>query len=234
MIGLGVTGTDTGVGKTVVSCALLALALERGLRVAAMKPLETGVSRGDAGSDGARLRNAVGNRHTLDDISPYVLPEPLAPLAAARRAGQAIDLAVLDAAFARLSAASDLIVVEGAGGLMVPITEREGFDTLFHRWELALVIVAANRLGAINHILLTYDRAVRIGLSVRGVVLTELGERAGSAPANLAAETNFELLDGLLPSVSIYKFPFVPRTDDLAALAVAGRQAGLAQLIAPG
>ncbi len=167
MIRLGVTGTDTGVGKTVIASALVALLRARGLRVAAMKPIETGVVPG-APSDAARLRTAAGGEDPPGDVCPISYAEPLAPLVAATRAGRPVDLSVLDAAFARLAAGRDAIIVEGAGGLRVPLTQQVSFAELFARWRLGVVIVAANRLGAINHVLLTVDAARAAQLPDRG------------------------------------------------------------------
>ncbi|HEY4128968.1 MAG TPA: dethiobiotin synthase, partial [Gemmatimonadaceae bacterium] len=174
MIRLGVTGTDTGVGKTLVACAIVAGLRRAGLRVAAMKPIETGVAHDDPDRDGARLARAAGGLLPLSVVAPLVFPDPLAPSEAARRVGSAIDLAVLDHAVRTASAQSDALVVEGAGGLLVPIVDRLSFDTLFARWKLELVVVAANKLGVINHTRLTLAAARAAGLLVRTVVLSNV------------------------------------------------------------
>src|SRR4051812_38495734 len=101
MIRLGVTETDTGVGKTVVSCALAAAFARRGLRASAMKPIETGVAFDDRTRDGARLAAAAGDGRALELLAPLVLPDPVAPLVAARRAQTAIDVPALDRAVER-------------------------------------------------------------------------------------------------------------------------------------
>jgi dethiobiotin synthetase len=227
VIRLAVTGTDTGVGKTVVATALLAMLRRRGLRVAGMKPIETGVVRGDPASDAALLRIAAGAGDPLDDVCPVVLPDPLAPLVAAHRAGIELDVTALDTAFARLSGGRDAIVVEGAGGLLVPITATMAFDQLFRRWRLELIIVAANRLGAINHVLLTVRAARAAELTVRGVVLVEAEEGA----QDLAVATNAEVLASLIPDVPIARFPFVACPTDREALAAAAERAGLDALV---
>lgn len=223
MIRLAVTGTDTGVGKTVFSAALLVFLRQHGLRVAGMKPVETGVVAGDVHRDAEVLRAAAAAGDAIDDVCPVALPEPLAPLVAAERAGVAIDVARLDAAFARLTQGRDAVVVEGAGGLLVPITRTMAYDQLFRRWQLDLVIVAANRLGAINHTLLTVRAAREAGLLVRGVVLND----AFSEGDDLVERTNAEVLQALLPDVRIYRFPLVARPLDLGALAVAAGHVGL-------
>ena len=206
MTRFGITGTDTGVGKTVVSAALIAGLRHAGLRVAPMKPVETG-----AGDDAIQLRTAAGNAHPLELIRPFAFDEPLAPSVAAQRAGQAIDVATLDAAFATLQQGSDVIVVEGAGGLLVPITKAETFATLFKRWELELVVVAANRLGAINHTLLTLGCARAYEIPIRGVVLNTIS----ADPPGTAERTNLEVLRELA-GVPILEIPYEATSADLA------------------
>jgi dethiobiotin synthetase len=185
VIRLGVTGTDTGVGKTLVASALVYLFRRRGLRVAAMKPVETG-----DGDDGVRLWHVSGASDSVDDVAPIRCPDPLAPALAARRAGQELDLARLDAALARLTHDRDAVIVEGAGGLLVPFTDTLGFDGLCRRWSLDLVIVAANRLGAINHTRLTVRAAEAAGLRVRAVILSTVN----TDPPDLAQQTNLAAL----------------------------------------
>jgi dethiobiotin synthetase len=218
MIRLGVTGTDTGVGKTVIAVAMVALLRRRGLRVAAMKPVETGVAPG-AVTDAARLRAAAGGGDRPSDVGPVTYAEPLAPLVAAARAGRQVDLEALDAAFARLSAERDAIVVEGAGGLLVPLTEGVSYAELFARWHLGVVVVAANRLGAINHVLLTVHAARAAELRVRGVVLNACTATAPDA----AAQTNAAALAQLLPGVPVLSCPWLTDVSDDALVAHAER-----------
>jgi dethiobiotin synthetase len=198
VIRLAVTGTDTGVGKTLVSVALVWLFRRHGLRVAAMKPVETG-----GGDDAVRLWHVAGASDQPEDVCPYAFAEPLAPSLAARRAGKTIDPAVLDAALNRLARNKDAIIVEGAGGLLVPFTDTLTFDGLCHRWKLDLIIVASNRLGAINHTLLTVRAAQAAGLTVRAVVLTTPHADAGG----IAEETNLDMLRQLA-GVPIFNLPY--------------------------
>lgn len=227
MIRIGVTGTDTGVGKTVVSAALLALLRARGLRVAGMKPVETGVAADDPESDAALLRAAAGGTDPLEVVRPVLLAEPLAPWVAAERAGTAVDVAALDGAFRRLSEGRGAVVVEGAGGLLVPLTRDLAFDGLCVGWELDLVVVAANRLGVLNHALLTVRGAHDAGLRVRGVVLSHPAPGVGG----VAEETNFAALQELLDPVPVLSFPHVENPRDLDGLARAAEAAGLDALV---
>lgn len=229
MIRIGVTGTDTGVGKSVVSAALASLLRRRGLRVGAMKPVETGLPDQDPSSDAVLLRDAAGEGDPLDVVRPVRLDEPLAPWVAAGRAGTAVDLAVLDAAFARVAEGRDAVVVEGAGGLLVPITRDVAFDSLFVAWELDVIVVAGNRLGVLNHALLTVRAAHDAGLRVRGVVLNALRPPAG----DVAEDSNLAALRELLAPVPVLPFPWVGGSArDPARLGEAAEQAGLGALVA--
>ena len=234
----GITGTDTGIGKTVVTCALAARARQLGLRVAAMKPVESGiddrvVTDGGPASDAERLQMAAGEDDPLPLIRPYVLGEPLAPMVAARRAGIDIDLTVLDDARTKLCESRQLLLVEGAGGLLVPITPACSMLDLFARWQCSLIVVAGNRLGVLNHVMLTVRAAEAANLPVRAIILTQYTER----DAGVAEATNFDALVTLLPRYPILRFPWIDRTDDMGALAVAAEGTGLDALLtvdAPG
>jgi dethiobiotin synthetase len=228
----GVTGTDTGIGKTVVTAALIARARELGLRVAAMKPIESGVeerltSDSVFRSDVERLHAATGGTDSMALMRPYSLMEPLAPMIAAIRAGVHLDLAVLDEAKDALSAHRDVLFVEGAGGLLVPITGDTSFLDLFARWGCELILVAGNRLGVLNHTLLTVRAAESAGVPVRAIILTSYS----GADATVAQATNYDALRTLLPGLAIYRFPWVDRTDDVSALAAAAAGSGLDGLL---
>jgi dethiobiotin synthetase len=209
MIRLGVTGTDTGVGKTVVSCALAAGLKKRGLRVAGMKPVETGVTHDDPNRDGARLARAAGSTQPLSVLAPLVLPDPVAPLAAARRARSSVDLSLLDHAMRSASIDADALIVEGAGGLLVPIDERTAYDTLFSRWNLDVVIVAANRLGVINHARLTIAAVRAAGLRIAMVVLNDVTPNADTSTRENAA------IIAELENMTIVELPWLASTGDL-------------------
>jgi dethiobiotin synthetase len=172
-----VTGTDTGIGKTLVSCALLAAARARGLAVGALKPIETGCP-GPPGAlapaDAIALHRAAGGLSTTGapPTSVYRFAAPLAPSVAAEREGAIIDFApILGAADRLRERAPDLLLVEGAGGLLVPITDALDMADLAAALALPLLVVARDGLGTINHTLLTLAVAGARGLSVAGVVL---------------------------------------------------------------
>ena len=226
MIRIGITGTDTGVGKTIVARALSTAMRRRGLRVVAMKPIETGVSFEDPGRDGALLARAAGETRPLSVVAPLTFVQPIAPLAAARSSRTTIDIAALDAAVHDASAEADVLIVEGAGGLLVPVSGGIAFDGLFARWSLDLVIVAPNRLGVINHTRLTIAAARAAGLHVRCVVLNHLVRE----PLDSSVTDNAELI-AELENVAVAELPWLSTPDDLECAAARAEECGLVSLL---
>ena len=200
MNALFVTGTDTNVGKTFVSCALIAALRARGRRVSVMKPIETGVT-GEP-QDARALQAAAGDPAPLDTICPVRLRAPLAPSVAARLEGRPLDPEELVARVTARCTEADLLVIEGAGGLLVPIAGRFTFADLARRCALPVLLVAANRLGTVNHAALTAHVAEAYGLSVRSFVLSQpqptTDESAESNAAEITALTGLRCL-GVLP-----------------------------------
>ncbi len=223
---LGITGTDTGVGKTVIASAAVAWLRDRGLNVAAMKPIETGEQLLDA----KLLQRASGSIDSMDDICPVHFPEPVAPFTASYKSGAPVNLSLLDDAYSRLGAGRDVIVVEGAGGLLVPITREASFATLFKKWNLALVIVAANRLGVLNHTLLTLRVARSLGIAVRGIVLNDVPLESPDA----SVDSNLEVLKQLVPDVPLIAFPRIDEPLDLTRLCDVAESSGLGALLESG
>jgi len=185
--GFFVTGTDTGVGKTVVACALVRALRGRGVDAGAMKPIETGVC--EAGPlDAIALQRAAGGTDSLDDVCPQRFRLPAAPTVAAAAEGRRVDLDSVDTAFARLAARHELIVVEGAGGLLAPAAEGACMADLAVRLRLPLVVVARATLGTLNHTRLTLEAARARGLLVAGLVVSHAtGPLSGADAANLGA-----------------------------------------------
>ena len=183
--GFFVSGTDTGVGKTVVACALVRALRGRGVDAGAMKPIETGVS--EAGPlDAIALREAAGGTDPLDDVCPQRFRLPAAPTVAAAAEGRAVDLDRVDTAFARLAARHELIVVEGAGGLLAPAAEGASMADLAARLRLPLLVVARAALGTVNHTRLTLEAARARALEVAGLVLSHAtGPLSDADAANL-------------------------------------------------
>jgi dethiobiotin synthetase len=190
--GVFVTGTDTGVGKTLVACALIRELLRRGTRVGAMKPVETGV--GPQGPlDAQALQSATGGRDPLELICPERFALPAAPSVAARAEGREVRIDAIVAAFQRLAARYELLIVEGAGGLLVPLHQTHTMADLAATFELPLLVVARGALGTINHTRLTLEAAQARGIEVLGVVVSH----AGGALSDADAENLAELRDWL-------------------------------------
>lgn len=208
---LFVTGTDTGVGKTFVACAIAHALRAAGRRVGVVKPVETGVD-GEP-EDARRLAAAADDRSSLDDVCPYRLRAPLAPAVAAEREGVTIDVERIVALITRRARTVDVLLVEGAGGLLVPIVGTHTFCDLVVRLELPLVVVAANRLGTVNHTALTIRVAEAAGLAVRGFVLSQ------PAPVtDLSAETNATTIALLTGHRCLGIVPHLTRFEDAASL----------------
>ena len=213
--GVFITGTDTGVGKTSVACGLAALLKESGYRVGVMKPVETGCVERDGelfAEDAVRLKAASGCREPIEKICPYRLRDALAPSVAAERAGVRIDIDRLMEIYQQIDSAHDITIVEGAGGLMVPLLPSFTYADWAHVLKLPLIVVAANKLGVINHLLLTLEHASCKGLRTLGYVLNQT-----SSEISLAGETNREALLHLTGVPCLGEIPFVEdlETDSL-------------------
>jgi dethiobiotin synthetase len=177
MVGLLFTGTDTGVGKTFVVAALARELRRRGETFRVCKPVATG---GVPAEDTRILAEAAGDAD-LGAITPWAFPEPAAPPVAAQLVGVSLSLDEITAAVRRRAVAGGLVLVEGVGGLLCPLTERETVADLAAELRLPLVVVARRALGTINHTLLTVEVAGRRGLPVAGVVVSETAPPRGAA-----------------------------------------------------
>lgn len=173
--GCFITGTDTGVGKTVVTAALALYLKQRGRRVAVMKPIETGYSKETPfDSDAERLRTAIETDLSLDLVSPYRFSVPLAPLDAARAAGVTIEMDRIAAAFHTLASDQDFVLVEGVGGVMVPLSESTDVRDMITSLRLPALVVGRTALGGINHALLTIEALRQRVIPVVGILLNQL------------------------------------------------------------
>lgn len=192
--GLFITGTDTGVGKTLVTAALALHLKNRGLAVGVMKPIETGVLPARAAqSDAARLRSIIDSEETLGAIRPYSFALPVAPLAAAQAEKQTINLDTIKKVYRLLSSQYDCMVVEGVGGVHVPITRNENVMDLIKQLRLPVVIVGRSALGGINHGLLTIEALRRKRISIVALVLNRT-HSVRSALSRIQERTTLEIL----------------------------------------
>ncbi|MFK7897917.1 MAG: dethiobiotin synthase [Myxococcota bacterium] len=182
MAGLFITGTDTGVGKTVVSCALARGLRDAGIDVGVMKPVETGVpAKGP--EDALALSSAAGIRDSLDLVCPLQYEIPAAPEACARTEEHAADLGPILEAYAKLDDRHETMVVEGAGGLLVPFSSEVSMADLVKRLDLPVLIVARASLGTINHTMLTLEACSARKIDVVGVVISHSSGRLTEADA---------------------------------------------------
>jgi dethiobiotin synthetase len=212
--GIFVTGTDTGVGKTLASCALIHALKRQGVAAMPMKPIAAGASMHDgtlANEDSiALLRAASREISSLPDVTPVLLSEPMAPHIAAAREGRRIALDPVLAAFGRLASASDFLVVEGVGGFAVPLDD--GLDTVDLARALALpvVLVVGLRLGCLNHALLTAQAIEAAGLPFAGWIANAID------PVMTVRDENVAALRERLAAPLLGRLPYASPPDALS------------------
>ena len=193
--GLFITATDTGVGKTVVVAALALALKQKGLNVAVMKPIESGFhSTQQETSDAERLRALIMPTQGLESVSLYRLAHPLAPLAAARLAGLTIDFSSITSAYQELSHHYDLILVEGVGGVMAPISPENTVRDLIRVLGLPSLLVGRTGLGGINHMLLALEALDIHNLEVVGIVFNHSTHEPDSETQQLQHHSTMELV----------------------------------------
>lgn len=207
--GVFVTGTDTGVGKTLACCALLHALQARGVKVAPMKPIAAGATnvRGEwVNDDTLALLRASGRCSPLE-VTPILLREPMAPHLAAAREGLTLSLDPVLAAFERLARGGDFVLVEGVGGFKVPLAD--GLDTVEMARALALpvVLVVGMRLGCLNHALLSADAIAASGLPFAGWIANHIDPRMA------APEENVDALRTRLTAPLLGRLPYDRRAD---------------------
>ena len=190
---LFLTGTGTGVGKTFVAIELLHWLRAHGIRAAGMKPICCG-DREDA----RRLLAASAEGISIEELNPVWLQSPVAPSVAAQIEQVEIDLRKIQNCFRNVSERFDTVIVEGVGGWLVPITTDLFVGDFAKQLDLPVAIVAENRLGCLNHILLTLESVQRRGLVCAGVIL-----KSANGPTDLAQSTNETELRRLLASVNL-------------------------------
>lgn len=201
--GLFVTGTDTDVGKTRVAVALIHALRAQGLRVAAMKPVAAGSAPREVNADVRALLQAADVEADLRDVNPYAFEPAIAPHIAADLAGVTIDLEVIAAAYTRLAARADVVVVEGAGGWRVPLNETDDMATLAERLGIPVVLVVGLRLGCLNHALLSVTSIAGAAVPWAGWIANHVDPTMHCAAQNLAT------LQARLPGPCLGVQPFL-------------------------
>jgi dethiobiotin synthetase len=203
-----ITGTDTGVGKTTIAASISAfLSVRKEMNVGVMKPFESGLSKRNKDLlpwDAICLREASGSADDLDDISPYTFEAPLAPEVAAGLEHIQIDIDIVDRIYKKIAKKHDLTIIEGAGGVLVPIKKDFFYADLIQKWSAPTLVVSRIGLGTINHTLLTCNHLESRGIKVVGVILNN-----SDGTGDLATKTNPEALKRYLKVPVLGVFPYV-------------------------
>jgi len=193
--GVFITGTDTGVGKTVVACGLLRRLAATGIRAVGMKPVAAGIDEGSACNEDVLALEAAGNvTAPLRERNPYAFAAAVAPHVAAQRAAVLIELAMIRDAYLALTARADAVIVEGAGGALVPLDARHDMLDIAVSLRLPVLMVVGLRLGCLNHASLTALAIRARGLRLVGWVANHID------PGMLEGEASVATLDRLLPA----------------------------------
>jgi dethiobiotin synthetase len=216
--GFFITGTDTSVGKTVITGALVKTAQHLGFKAAAMKPIETGCQKTvDSRQhtvysneilippDGKFLGEISGTEAPLDLITPVRFENPLAPFPASEREGLPVDIAKIKNAFTTLASIYNVLIIEGVGGILVPITKDYSALDMARDFGLPVIVVARPGLGTINHTLLTVKVALEEGLAVAGVIINYTYPPEGT----IAEHTNPAVLEKICPVPVLGIFPYL-------------------------
>ncbi len=204
-----ITGTDTEVGKTYFTNLLIRALREAGKDAVGMKPIACG-----SNEDTGILVAASGNDVSLSDLNPEYFEHPVAPLTAANLAGRAIDVDRILAAHHRLTEAHEIVIVEGAGGWQTPILADFTMGDLARSMDATVVVVVANKLGALNHTLLTLASIKHFGLPCAGIVFNHIG-----SCEDIAAQTNRRILDQITAVPILWELAAdQTKLDDVAAV----------------
>lgn len=214
--GYFITGTDTGVGKTIVSAAILRGFIKKGLKVGAMKPIETGCLNKDGillPSDGMFLRDMAEMSDPLELVTPIKFEHPLSPIVASRLEDMDIDLERIFKVFENLKKKYDYMIVEGIGGLMVPITKEQKKKTksfyfvrdLIKDMGLEVIVVSRPSLGTINHTLLTVEALLNKKIPIKGFIINYSTVTKG----DIAEKTNPEILSEILDIPLLGTLPYL-------------------------
>lgn len=208
-----VTGTDTDVGKTLISCALLHGFAAQGLRVTGFKPVAAGCDDHDHNEDALRLRAAGNVQATYGQVNPYCFTQAVAPHLAAKFSGVRINLERIKESCSELAALADVVVVEGAGGFCVPMNEEQDGADMARLLGLPVILVVGMRLGCLNHALLTKKAIAASRLKLAGWVANVLDKDMKMLPENIAA------LQERLGAPLLGVVPYYPNDPDVADVA---------------
>ncbi|MDQ1005358.1 dethiobiotin synthetase [Neobacillus niacini] len=209
MNGFFVTGTDTGVGKTIISCGLAAVLKAERMDFGVFKPLLSGISRDHPESDTSLLKKMSQTSLSHEEITPFEFKEPLAPYVAGKLEGKVIGIEDVLHRWEMIKGKHQYFIVEGAGGISVPLGEDFLVSDLVKALQLPILIVARANLGTVNHIFLTVQYAKSLGLRIAGIVINGISDHP-----DIAEKTNPKLIEELcgVPIVGI-----TPKLKDLSS-----------------
>ncbi|MGI0087211.1 MAG: dethiobiotin synthase [Nitrosotalea sp.] len=205
-----ITGTDTGVGKTAITAALAASLRKRGIDVGIMKPIASGVPQktGFKSSDVALLHEAAKVNDKEEVINPVFLPLPTSPYDATKILHLEIDMNTISESFQYLLKAHQMVLVEGIGGIMTPITRNFFVADMIKKMELETIIVTRSTLGTLNHTVMTFRMCKEYGIAVKGMIINYFDEKGSiaerNAPSTLHEVTGLPIL-GIIPFVKDYQ-----------------------------
>ncbi|MBI4652590.1 dethiobiotin synthase [Candidatus Desantisbacteria bacterium] len=205
--GIFITGTDTGIGKTIVSAGIARALSTMGFNIGVMKPIATGAIKSKNGlisEDAIFLKESITSPDPLSLINPSVYYHPLAPSVAAQISGTPVNIKKIMKCFSILKKKHDFIIVEGIGGIMVPITHNYMVADMIKEMNLPAVIVTRPGLGTINHTLLTLECAKTHGIKIKGIIFNH----SQPEPKILAIKTNPEAIKTLSQTEILGTFPF--------------------------
>lgn len=188
MAGYFITGTDTGVGKTCIALALMNKFKQQGKIVAGMKPVSAGCSQTNKGlrnSDAVQLTQASSIELPYNIVNPYAYEPPIAPHIAAQEAGEKIDPGRVAACYNQIIEQSEIVIVEGAGGWLVPINDSETMADLAMHIHLPVILVIGMRLGCLNHALLSVESIKNSGLTLAGWIANNISEQMDRCQENI-------------------------------------------------
>lgn len=220
--GIFVTGTDTGVGKTVVTAAIVAALRAEGLNAGVWKPVQSGGSIGNGMTDAERLLKSTGIMEQPETVASYTFIEPLTPLLAAKQAGVKLTLEGILAAGEPLMQRYDALFVEGAGGVAVPLTDDAMVSDLIAQLHIPVLIVARSGLGTINHTLLTVSMLRHRSIPIVGIVMND-GDLSDQQDDPSIA-TNAELIERYSGIQVLGRFPRLSQASDTETLIQALRE----------
>lgn len=204
-----ITGTDTGVGKTAITAGLAGAMRKLGVNVGVMKPIATGIPQktGFKSLDVAILADASGTKDSEDLINPVFLPIPTSPYDATKLLSLPVDMPLILTKFTKLLSTHDVLLVEGIGGIMTPITKNFFVADMIKAMSIETIIVTRSTLGTLNHTVMTYNMCKDYDIKVKGIVINNFDEKGTAAeknaPVTLHDITGLNIL-GVVPYIKDY------------------------------